>query len=616
MRAPMPASDLLLVLIGLGNPGPDRAGTRHNAGHMFAEYLRARHRFGTLEPVMSVPVLAARGEIDGMGALLVLPETSMNECGRVLDPLRKWLGVDPPLWAIAYDDLDVPLGGAKGRQKGGAGGHNGVRSVLEASGDLSFFRIKLGVDSPRKRDFPSVKDYLLSDFEPDERAQLEAAFPAAEDVLRGQMKMLAARAAKVDRRREACRRFEAELLAPARAALDGLPVTSPYPILLGRADGDRLPAVVTALAKLLRKAGAEAAENEELRGRLASFIPEDLRPLVPAPRPAAKQRLFFAADLHLADGRMKVVELNCAVGYGHYAALAGAALMPVLEPALGPLRWPVEGEFAAFLFEHGLRPLCEPDRGVVAFLRGFGGQDMFNIDELERLAARVAELSGLDVPLCHEGDLTPGPDGLHLADGRRVDLLYVEENLGEWRLAGDALRDAVQTGRVKTFPALDTFLYTSKGFLSVLCEADARDWLAPDDEESKVMRENLLWSSPLDARIEPAAYHMLEQGLPLVVKDALGGGGRGVTILRPDSSSQQAGHLLRRRMLDGGSVVQGYFEAGRWSEDSDLRFDLRVLAAAHAGDVTVGPVYGRVFRGEKANFTTPDAGVAPVYVLA
>ncbi|MCK4375427.1 MAG: hypothetical protein KAX19_08865, partial [Candidatus Brocadiae bacterium] len=124
-----------------------------------------------------------------------------------------------------------------------------------------------------------------------------------------------------------------------------------------------------------------------------------------------------------------------------------------------------------------------------------------------------------------------------------------------------------------------------------------------------------LWSHPLDRHIEPAAYYMLEQGLTLVVKDVLGGGGRGVTVLRPDSSSQQTGHILRRRMLDGDSVVQGHFAPGRWSADSDLSFDVRVLAVAHEGDITIGPVYGRVFRGEKVNFSTPDTGVAPVYVL-
>jgi hypothetical protein len=177
------------------------------------------------------------------------------------------------------------------------------------------------------------------------------------------------------------------------------------------------------------------------------------------------------------------------------------------------------------------------------------------------------------------------------------------------------LPEAVRSGRAKVFPPLDMFLYTNKGFLSLLADPSARRWFDPDDEESKVLRENVLWSAALDERMEPAAYYMLEQGLTLVVKDTLGGGGRGVTILRPDSSSQQTGHLLRQRLLAGNSVVQGYFPPGRWSADVDLSFDVRVLVAAHEGDIAIGPVYGRVFRGEKVNFADPDSGIAPFYVL-
>lgn len=62
-------------------------------------------------------------------------------------------------------------------------------------------------------------------------------------------------------------------------------------------------------------------------------------------------------------------------------------------------------------------------------------------------------------------------------------------------------------------------------------------------------------------------------------------------------------------------MVQGYFPAGRWSEETDLRFDVRILASAHEADIAIGPVYARIFRGEKVNFADPDSGVAPVYVI-
>ncbi len=615
MREVPASAEPRLILICLGNPGAEYAATRHNAGWLFGDCLRQRHEFAPFEPLEGVEATAARGELAGLPALIAKPGVAMNDAGRVAATLVERFGAEGRLYALAHDDLDVPLGSAKGRARGGHGGHNGVRSVLGEAPDVPFFRLKLGVGSARKGGCDSVAEFLLSPFEEGERAELEESFPQAEQVLVGEARSLAARLAKQDRRDAARRRYAGELLEEAREALEGLDAASPYPVFLNPSEASRLLDVVTALTKLLRKARATAGRDDAFYDRLASFIPEGLRPLLPAR--TGSQRLFYAADLHLSQAGLKVIELNCAVGYAHYARLADEALLPLLSERLDGLERPTDAEFAAFLYQHGLKPLLEPDAGALAFLRGFGGRDMFNVDELERLAARVGRLAGAEVPLCHEGDLEPAEGGLRLPDGRRVDLLYVEENLSTWAgvAEGSPLHAAVREGRVKTFPPLDMFLLTGKGFLALLAEPEVQELLEPDEAEARVLRENLLWSSPLDARIEPAAYYMLERGLSVVVKDALGGGGRGVTVLRPDSSSQQAGHMLRRRALAGGSVVQGYFPAGRWSQEVDLRFDLRVLAAAHAGDVNLGPVCARVFRGEKVSFAEPDAGVAPVYVL-
>ena len=605
-----------LVLICLGNSGPRYAGTRHNAGWLFADYLADRHGFPPFEPADGFDALVAEGQLAGRPAVLVKPTTSMNDSGRVVGPLAERYGAEPALFVIAHDDLDVPLGSVKGRQKGGHGGHNGVRAILAASGDVEFFRVKLGVNSARKADYDSVADFLLCAFEPDEREQFGQSLPLAEEVLAGQARSFAAAFARQEGRRDATATYRQELLDGARAALGGLEAVSPYPVFLSKRRVGRVFDVVRALAKLLRKARRVAAEDDAFYGRLVSFVPEGLRPLLPPRSPSG--RIFFAADLHVDGERVKLIELNCAVGYGHYARLADEALFPLLRDRLGPVERPVEADFATFLYREGLKPLHDPEAGALAFLRGFCDEDMFNADEVERVARRIEEEFGLTVPLCHERDLALRRDALHLRGGGRVDLLYVEENLSEWAevAEGSPLLAAVREGLVKTFPPLDAFLFTSKGFLAVLADPAAQRLLAPDEAESKVLRENLLWSAPLDERIEPACYYMLEQGLTLVVKDALGGGGRGVTVLRPDSSSQQTGHILRRRMLDGDSVVQGYFEAGRWGGDSDLRFDVRVLCAAHESDIVIGPVYGRIFRGQKLSLSDPDCGVAPVYVLA
>ncbi len=600
-----------LVLICPGNPGPDYAGTRHNAGFLFADYLAQEHDFGAFEHSEDLDADTASGRLGGMDALLVKPLTTMNKCGNVVGPLREQYPLEQNLWAIAHDDLDLSIGSVKGRQKGGHGGHNGVRSILGAAGRKDIVRIKLGVSSARKVEYSSVADFLLSEFHPEEREKLQAAFPEAEEILLGQIKSYAAQLEKADRRAQTAERYRKELLEAARDALKDVPAASPFPVFLNRQQADRVLDVAGALAKIVRRCADVMAEDGELCDRLRAFIPEDLRPLLPDRSPT--KRVFFAADMHVTEDAVKVVELNCAVGYGHYADLAHEALGPVLE-GVGRL---ADARFAPFLYEHGLKPLHDAEAGCIAFLRGFNGQDMFNVDEIEGVARHIEEAGGPPIALCHEGELSLREDGLYLEDSGRVDLLYVEENLSEWsELAEDSpVLTAVRGGKVKTFPPLDAFLYTSKGFLSVLADPGAEEWLQPGNEERRVLRENILWSHPLDTHIEPAAYYMLQQGLRLVVKDSLGGGGRGVTILRPGSGSQQASQILRRRRRRGGSVVQGYFEAGRWSGDSDLRFDVRVLMAAHRGDVIPGPVYGRVFRGSKLDLSDPDAGVAPVYVV-
>ncbi len=604
-----------LILICPGNPGDRYAATRHNAGYLFADWLARQEDFGDFEPLPDAEALAAEGRVAGVRSLLVKPTTGMNDCGRVLEPLARDYPLDEHLWALAHDDLDVPLGNVKGRQKGGHGGHNGVRSILAAAGRRDVVRIKLGVASPRKAEYDSVADFLLSEFTAEEREELTDSFPRARKVLTDQLKSFAAQTARADRRRELGERYQRTALDQARKAVADIGPASPYPVFLRPAQMGRTFDVVTALAKLLRKARAAAADNEDFRRRLIDFIPEDLRPLLP--ERVGSGRILFAADMHLQDERLKVVELNCAVGYGHYAALADEALLPLVRDLDADAERPNHERFAPFLYRHGLKPLHDPQAGIIAFLRGFNDEDMFNVDELEGVARRVEQESGAAVPLCHESQLELREDGLYLEEAGRVDLLYVEENLSEWSEVApeSALRRAVEAGLIKTFPPLETFLYTSKGFPALLCDPEVQDLLEPDEAEQKVLRENVLWSHALDRHVESAAYYMLEQGLPLVLKESLGGGGRGVTILRPDSSSQEAGHLLRRAMAEGGSVLQGHFEAGSLWEGSDFRFDLRVVCAAHADDIVTGPVYGRVFRGSKLSLSDADAGVAPVYVL-
>jgi hypothetical protein len=409
-------------------------------------------------------------------------------------------------------------------------------------------------------------------------------------------------------------RYEAEVLQDARAALQGVPYASPYPVFLTREQAACAVRVATALGGLLLKAMRAAAADEGLNGRLLSVVPEALRPLLP-PR-GGPEHIFFACDLHASEQGTKVIELNGAPGFGYNAGLADDALWPLVSARLEGVRRPNERRFAPFFYEHALRPAHDPRAGAIAFLRGFGNEDMFNVSELEGIARQIEDAGGPRVPLCHERDLELSAGGLYLA-GERVDLLYVEENLSDWAklAAGSPLLEAARRRLVKLSPPLDAFLLTSKVFMALLADPAAQALLEPDEAESEVLRQNVLWSAPLDERSEPAARRMLEEGRGLVLKDALGGGGDGVDVLRPGADPKEAAAVLRRRIENGGTVVQSYFAPGRWSETSELRTDVRLLVSASEDGVCIGPIYARILRGDKLMLKDPDCGLCPVYVV-
>ncbi len=413
---------------------------------------------------------------------------------------------------------------------------------------------------------------------------------------------------------EATARYEAEILPDARTALAGVPYASPYPVFLTRAQLAQAVEVSAAMAGLLCKAMRAAAADDALYERLLGVVPAPLRPLLPPRR--VPDSVFFACDLHVSEQGMAVIELNGAPGFGYNAGLADDALWPLVSERLPRVERPNEVRFAPFFYERVLRPAQDPAAGIIAFLRGFGDEDMFNVSELEGIAAQIEDAGGPHIPLCFERDLELREDGLRLGD-ERVDVLYVEENLADWdKLAADSLLpQAAQRGAVDFIPPLDVFLFTSKTFLALLGDPDERAFLQPDERESAVLRDNVLWSAPLDERAEPAARRMIEEGRGLVLKDAIGGGGDGVDVLRPDAERAEALELLRRRLETGATVAQSYFAPGGWADGSELRTDLRLLVSAREGVVEMGPIYARILRGDKLMLKDPDCGLCPVYVL-
>jgi len=167
------------AVVGLGNPGAEYRDTRHNVGQRVADLLAKRLKKSFRR---DGPSLVARARWRGEPLYLVKPQSFMNVSGPVVARTLGRLRVTPDGVVLVYDDIDLPLGTVRVRMKGSAGGHNGVRSVLEALGTQEIRRVKVGIGRPATRD--QVTDHVLEPFDPDEHDAVEAAVAeAAERVL-------------------------------------------------------------------------------------------------------------------------------------------------------------------------------------------------------------------------------------------------------------------------------------------------------------------------------------------------------------------------------------------------------------------------------------------------
>lgn len=161
------------IIVGLGNPGPKYAGTRHNVGFEVIEYLAAAPGCSMFREKFEAFV-AEMQEADET-VLLVKPLTFMNLSGRAVRAVLDFykLGVDDVL--VICDDFNLPLGKLRIRTKGGHGGQNGLRNIQEQLGTDAFTRMRIGVGEPGH----NAVDHVLSKFKPGERATVEEAIATA-----------------------------------------------------------------------------------------------------------------------------------------------------------------------------------------------------------------------------------------------------------------------------------------------------------------------------------------------------------------------------------------------------------------------------------------------------
>lgn len=166
------------LIVGLGNPGDKYDGTRHNAGFLAVDALADQGRFSVSR--VKFKALTAQPEVGGQGALVMKPTTYMNLSGEAVGEAARFYHIPPANVLVISDDVDLPLGKLRIRTGGSAGGHNGLKSIIQHLGTDQFPRIKIGVGGKPHPDY-DMADWVLGRLQGAERKVLdEAAERAAE----------------------------------------------------------------------------------------------------------------------------------------------------------------------------------------------------------------------------------------------------------------------------------------------------------------------------------------------------------------------------------------------------------------------------------------------------
>jgi PTH1 family peptidyl-tRNA hydrolase len=167
------------LVVGLGNPGREHEGQRHNLGFMVAD---ARQRAeGWPEYKAKFGALWTRGDLGGQSVALVEPQTYMNLSGESVQPAAAFLKVEPGQIVVVHDELDLPWKEVRIKVGGGHAGHNGLRSIIQHLGP-DFVRVRIGIGKP-----PPPRDthsWVLAGFDPVERAELPDVVTRAVDAVR------------------------------------------------------------------------------------------------------------------------------------------------------------------------------------------------------------------------------------------------------------------------------------------------------------------------------------------------------------------------------------------------------------------------------------------------
>lgn len=166
--------------MGLGNPGAAYRLTRHNVGYMVVDRLALRH--GISLDKQKFNNIFGSGKVDGRHVILAKPMTFMNLSGPSVRDLAASFDLDTENVLVIHDDIDVVFGKLKIKEKGGDGGHNGVRSLIVAWGSDEFVRIRIGIGRPQTDN--DVSAYVLGRFDAEQEKQLSEVISTAEHAVK------------------------------------------------------------------------------------------------------------------------------------------------------------------------------------------------------------------------------------------------------------------------------------------------------------------------------------------------------------------------------------------------------------------------------------------------
>ena len=156
------------LIVGLGNPGKEYAGTRHNCGFMVIDRLASKLNVDVDQNKFKG--LYAKVKYHGEDIILLKPQTYMNLSGESVNAAMNFFKIDKEDLLVIYDDLDMPVGKLRLRKTGSAGGHNGIKNIIAHLNSQDFKRIRVGID---RHKYMNVADYVLSRFSKVESEAIE-----------------------------------------------------------------------------------------------------------------------------------------------------------------------------------------------------------------------------------------------------------------------------------------------------------------------------------------------------------------------------------------------------------------------------------------------------------